>query len=94
MWSGKSEEKYPWGNETDLERITYLADDNHPEVSSAEGECEITLALKSQTLLWKGHLTLSSDGHNFYYKYTRQLLKDGQSLKQKTWEETIPRDHQ
>jgi hypothetical protein len=94
MWSGKSEEKYPWGNETDLERITYLADDNHPEMSSAEGECEITIALKSQTLLWKGHLTLSSDGHNFYYKYTRQLLKDGQSLKQKTWEETIPRDHQ
>jgi hypothetical protein len=94
MWSGKSEEKYPWGNETDLERVTYLADDNHPEVSSAEGECEITIALKSQTLLWKGHLTLSSDGHNFYYKYTRKLLKDGQSLKQKTWEETIPRDHQ
>jgi hypothetical protein len=94
MWSGKSEEKYPWGNETDLERITYLADDNHPELSSAEGECEITIALKSQKLLWKGHLTLSSDTHNFYYKYTRQLLKDGQSLKQKTWEETIPRDHQ
>jgi hypothetical protein len=94
MWSGKSEEKYPWGNETDLERITYLADDNHPELSSAEGECEITMALKSQTLIWKGHLTLSSDAHNFYYKYTRQLLKDGQSLKQKTWEETIPRDHQ
>jgi hypothetical protein len=94
MWSGKSEEKYPWGNETDLERITYLADDNHPEASSADGECEITMALKSQTLIWKGHLTLSSDAHNFYYKYTRQLLKDGQSLKQKTWEETIPRDHQ
>jgi glutamyl/glutaminyl-tRNA synthetase len=94
MWSGKSEEKYPWGNETDLERITYLADDNHPETSSAEGECEITMALKSQTLVWKGHLSLSSDAHNFYYKYTRQLLKDGQSLKQKTWEETIPRDHQ
>jgi predicted acyl esterase len=93
-WAGKSEEKYPWGNESDLERITYLADDNHPEISSAEGECEITMALKSQTLIWKGHLTLSSDAHNFYYKYTRQLLKDGQSLKQKTWEETIPRDHQ
>ena len=94
MWSGKSEEKYPWGNETDLEHITYLADDNHPETSSAEGECEITMALKSHTLIWKGHLSLTSDAHNFYYKYTRQLFKDGQSLKQKTWEETIPRDHQ
>jgi hypothetical protein len=93
-WKGKSEERYPWGNETDLERITYLADDNHPERSSAEGEAEIVMALKEQTLTWKGQLKLSSDEKNFYYKYTRQLLKDGQQLKQKTWEETIPRDHQ
>jgi hypothetical protein len=93
-WKGKSEEKYPWGNETDLERITYLADDNHPELSSAEGDAEIIMALKEQTLTWKGQLKLSSDERNFYYKYTRQLLKDGRQLKQKTWEETIPRDHQ
>jgi len=93
-WKGKSEETYPWGNETDLERIIYLADDNHPENSSAEGEAEIIMALKEQTLTWKSQLKLSSDGKNFYYKYTRQLLKDGQQLKQKTWEETIPRDHQ
>jgi predicted acyl esterase len=93
-WKGKSEEWYPWGNETDLERITYLADDNHPERSSAEGEAEIIMALKEQTLTWKGQLKVSSDERNFYYKYTRQILKDGQQLKQKTWEETIPRDHQ
>jgi hypothetical protein len=93
-WTGKSEEKYPWGNETDRERITYLADDNHPESSSAEGEADIVLALKEQTLTWKGRLSLTSDATNFYYKYTRQLLRNGESVKQKTWEETIPRDHQ
>jgi hypothetical protein len=52
------------------------------------------MALKQQTLTWQGHLTLSSDAKNFYYKYTRQLFKDGQPIKEKTWEETIPRDHQ
>jgi uncharacterized protein len=93
-WAGKSEEHYPWGNETDSERITYLADDNHPETSSADGEAEIVMALKEQTLTWQGHLTLSSDPQNFHYKYTRQLLKNGQPLRQKSWEETIPRDHQ
>jgi len=36
----------------------------------------------------------ASDARNFYYKYTRQLLKNGQLLKEKTWQETIPRDHQ
>lgn len=93
-WSGKSEEKYPWGGEIDLERITYVADDNHPETSSADGESEITLNLKDRKLIWKGHLTLTSDAKNFYYKYTRELFKDGQSIRQKVWEETIPRDHQ
>ncbi len=93
-WSGKSEETYPWGKETDYEGITYLADDNHPETSSVQAEAEILMALKQQTLRWQGHLTLSSDAKNFYYKYTRELLKDGQLFKQKTWEETIPRDHQ
>ena len=93
-WTGKSEETYPWGKESDFEGITYVADDNHPETSSVQGEAEIIMALKQQTLTWQGHLTLSSDARNFYYKYTRQLFKDGQPLKQKTWEETIPRDHQ
>lgn len=93
-WNGKSEETYPWGKETDLEAITYLADDNHPETSSAQGEAEIAMVMKDHTLTWKGHLSLSSDAQNFYYKYTRQLFKDGQPIKEKTWQETIPRDHQ
>ncbi|MGO8984506.1 MAG: CocE/NonD family hydrolase [Terriglobales bacterium] len=93
-WSGKSEETYPWGKETDLEDITYLADDNHPETSSVLAEASIIMALKLQTLTWKGHLSLSSDAHNFYYKYTRELLKGSELLKQKTWQESIPRDHQ
>jgi uncharacterized protein len=93
-WNGKSEEIYPWGTETDLEGITYVADDNHPETSSVQAEAEIKMALKQQTLIWRGHLTLTSDANNFYYKYTRELLKDGEQIRQKTWQETIPRDHQ
>jgi predicted acyl esterase len=93
-WTGKSEETYPWGKETDFEGLTYAADDTHPETSSVQAEAEIVMALKQQTLTWQGHLNLTSDAQNFYYKYTRQLFKDGQQIKQKTWQETIPRDHQ
>ena len=93
-WSGQSGEEYPWGKETDLERLVYETDDAHPEISSAEGEAETTIALKDRVLVWRGHLKLTSDAKNFYYKYTRELLKDGQNVKRKTWEETIPRDHQ
>jgi hypothetical protein len=37
---------------------------------------------------------VTTEQQNFHYKYTRELLKDGHMVKQKTWEETILRDHQ
>ena len=58
------------------------------------GEAESIFALKGRTLVWRGHLLVSTDQENFYYSYTRELLKDGLMVKTKTWKETIPRDHQ
>ena len=80
-WSGKSSEIYPWGKETDLEKLTYWADDSHPEISSILGEADTTIAFKDRVLVWRGRLHFSSDATNFYYKYTRELLKDGKTLK-------------
>src|SRR5215831_3197248 len=93
-WSGESAEEYPWGKEKDFEKLVYLTDDDQPEKSSVEGEAETTIALKDRVLAWKGHLKVSSDAKNFFYRYTRELFKDGQQIKQKTWEETVPRDNQ
>ena len=43
------------------------------------GEAESTFALKGRTLVWRGHLLVTTDQKNFYYKYTRELLKDGRA---------------
>jgi uncharacterized protein len=93
-WKGKDGYEYPWGKQDDYENLTYDADDAHPETTSVRGEAESIFALKGRTLIWRGHLLVTTDQTNFYYKYTRELLKDGQMLKSKTWQETIPRDHQ
>ena len=61
---------------------------------SVRGEAEIIMALNDRTLDWRGHLSVTSDAKNFYYKYTRELLKDGVLIKTKTWEGNVPRDHQ
>ena len=82
------------GTENDFENLTYEVDDSHPETCSVRGEAESIFALKGRTLIWRGHLLVTTDQKNFYYKYTRELLKDGQMIKTKTWLETIPRDHQ
>lgn len=93
-WKGKDGYEYPWGKQDDFESLTYEGDDAHPETSSVHGEAESIFALKGRTLVWRGHLLVTTDRKNFYYAYTRELLKDGQMIKSKTWQETIPRDHQ
>jgi hypothetical protein len=93
-WKGKDGYEFPWGKQNDSEIMTYVGDDAHPETSSVQGEAESVFALKDRTLIWRGHLSVTTDVNNFHYKYTRELIKDGQMLKSKTWEETIPRDHQ
>jgi uncharacterized protein len=93
-WKGKDGYEYPWGTENDFESLIYEGDDAHPEISSVGGEAESVFALKGRTLVWRGHLLVTTDQKNFYYKYTRELLKDGAVIKSKTWQETIPRDHQ
>lgn len=93
-WKGKDGYEYPWGREVDVESLTYDVDDAHPELCSVQGEAESTFTLKGRTLLWRGHLLVTTDAGNFYYKYTRELFKNGQLIKTRTWKETIPRDHQ
>jgi predicted acyl esterase len=93
-WSGKAVEQYPWGKETDYETLTYNADDAHPESTSVLGEAKTVLQLHERVLSWQGHLSVTTDQTNFYYKYTRELLKDGQMVRSKIWQETVPRDHQ
>jgi predicted acyl esterase len=93
-WKGKDGYEYPWGKQDDFESLTYDVDDAHPETCSVRGEAESIFTLKGRTLIWRGHLLVTTDQKNFYYKYTRELLKDGQIMKSKAWQETIPRDHQ
>jgi uncharacterized protein len=93
-WQGKTEEEYPWGKETDYESLSYIASDDHPDISLVQGEAKTVFELKGRVLTWQGHLSVRTDQKNFYYKYTRELSKDGAMVKQKTWEKIIPRDHQ
>jgi hypothetical protein len=93
-WKGKDASEYPWGKETDFEALTYYVDDAHPETSSVQGEAKSIFELKDRVLMWQGHLSVTTDRESFHYKYTRELYKDGELLKTKTWQETIPRDHQ
>jgi len=86
--------RYPWGEERNTETIVHEAEDAHPETTSVRGEYSTTVALPDRTLRWEIRVHFRSDRQNFYYTGVRRLLKDGVLLREKTWEQTIPRDNQ
>lgn len=52
------------------------------------------MQLEDRTLTWESQMSFRSDLENFYYEYVRRLLQDDELIREKTWEDTIPRDHQ
>ena len=86
--------QYPWGTKSFHESIVHEVQDAKPEVASVRGEYETTVKLPDRTLRWESEVTFKSDLANFYFKSIRRLLQDGVLVREKTWEDTIPRDHQ
>jgi hypothetical protein len=89
-----SKRRYPWGEQRETEKITYDADDRHPESASVRGEYSTTIVLTGRTIRWESDVTLRSDRVSFFYTNVRRLFQNGALVREKTWNETIPRDFQ
>ncbi|MFO1465687.1 MAG: CocE/NonD family hydrolase [Steroidobacteraceae bacterium] len=89
-----SAERFPWGELINTDLITHRSNDHHPESTSVRGEYSITVKLKDRTLRWESTAEWRSDRQNFHYTGNRRLLKDGVLVREKSWTDTIPRDHQ
>lgn len=86
--------KYPWGIEHQDDVFTHETNDDHPENTSMTGNYKFTVELKDRTLIWEAVGIFRSDLNNFYYIYTRKLFENGKLIREKTWNDTIPRDFQ
>ncbi len=86
--------RYPWGTERYRESIVHETSDDHPEATSVRGQYWMEVELEDRVLTWQGDLLFRSDAESFYYTYTRRLSRNGELLREKTWQDTIPRDHQ
>lgn len=92
--TNRTGDQYPWGTERYVEAITHETQDDHPEKTSMLGKHKITVKLKDRTLTWEADLSFRSDHENFYYNYMRRLLQNGKLVREKAWQDTIPRDYQ
>jgi hypothetical protein len=58
------------------------------------GDADTRFQLKDRSLLYRGHLEMRSDQKAFYYTSHRELLENDRLIRQRTWQDVIPRDHQ
>jgi putative CocE/NonD family hydrolase len=93
-WSGTAATQYSWGRVEAVEHLTYDVVDAHPESAAVSGDATTTVTLPDRVLAWSARLEVRSDEKNFYYRLRRELLRDGVTVRERTWQETIPRDHQ
>lgn len=93
-WSGDDEGDFLWGKMKDHEEMSYVVADDKPDVSTVHADVSTTVELPSRILVWSVVLDLRSDAKNFYYYFERRLTENGKLIRQKSWDETIPRDHQ
>lgn len=86
--------QYPWGVERFEELIEHRTSDVDPAHTSVQGTYAIQEELPERTLRMEGSIGFRSDLENFYLTFTRRLKVNGEVVHEKTWQDTIPRDHQ
>ncbi len=94
VWHGTSNTQFPWGLLHRSETLTYEVDNADPADATDIGNALYAQTVGGHTLTWRSRLSVRSDKRNFYYHYTRELLRDGKRIISRTWEKTISRDHQ
>ena len=86
--------KYPWGIERFEDEIEHRTSDENPAHTSVRGRYTLTQELEDRTLVFEQKTLFKSDEKNFNLSITRTVLKDGELFEERSWDETIPRDHQ
>lgn len=77
-----------------FDSTTYRTDNKKPSQSGFLGESERTIKLKSRTITLKTTVSIESDETNFRVVFTRRLWENNRFIKEKQWQETIPRQFQ
>ena len=83
--------EYPWGIHNKAETITSKVSDDNPANASVQSTYEISIELENRTLKWTSVLDFTSDEKTFFYRYKRVLEENGSVIREKEWEEDIPR---
>jgi len=93
-WRGTSGTSFDWGRVVDEEYLRYQVSDADPAHAAARGEARTEIHLADRLLALSSVVELDSDVTSLYYRYRRELRKDGQLVRERSWERRFPRTGQ
>ncbi|MCB0687235.1 MAG: CocE/NonD family hydrolase [Saprospiraceae bacterium] len=91
--TNSGEDAFPWGRIKYTEEIKHWTNDPDPAHTGVQSIYTITAVLPKRELRWEGHLIFTSDETDFHYHYTRKLFVNQVLIREKSWQQIIPRDH-
>lgn len=74
--------------------VEYQSWDNEPHKARYFGSLSVTTKWNEDNVILRGETEVISDSTNFYYKHSRKLFRNDDVIREKFWEDIIPRDFQ
>jgi hypothetical protein len=93
-WKGEEESRFPWGTLRSSESLRFKVSDDRPDRAAALGEGDLLVTMPGRTLAWRTRLSLRSDADAFHYRFRRIVAENGREIRERAWEESVPRDFQ
>jgi hypothetical protein len=79
------------GNPGNLTKVVWRVSDLRPDLARIRGERVNTVRLEGRELVWEGFTEIRSDSTNFYYLHRRWVRENGKVVRERSWQDTIPR---
>ena len=86
--------RYPWGLEHFEERLEHRTSDLNPAETSVIGIYAVAIDLNDRTIRMEQNVVFKSDLKNFHMNFIRRFKVNDETLHEKQWNETFPRDFQ
>lgn len=93
-WTGEENYELPGSRMREVQRLLYRTRDDNPADSLFEGEAETSAEMPGRRLVLRSSAVIRSDKENFYVRFTRRIFENDELVRERTWEETIPRNFQ
>lgn len=90
---GEEKVVMPWGSELFRERLRYEVDAERPADASVHGVVETSIELEGRTLRLDTELTVASDADSFRTVVRRHLQEGDRTIRERSWDEEVSRDH-